>query len=117
MLNRKQIAANNTFRCSNNEHDHYWCYLCEQCLNQKASNIDHIKPISCFSHVEKSKPTFKKYGDSFNVGLGVVKSEWLEYFPKNSWFHNNLVLTHKKCNEAKNDENYTKQYINILKDN
>lgn len=118
-LNRKQIAAYNTFRCLIEGHDHYWCYICKRCLNHKVANIDHIRPISCFSNIEKSKPTFKKYGDSFNSGLGVVKSFWWDEFcdsqDKASWHHNNLVLTHKKCNELKENNDYTNVYIDLLK--
>ena len=114
-LTQKQIAAENTYTFSDQEGEHYLCYICGQLLNPKKANIDHIKAISCFSQAEKSKPTFRKYGTSFNIGLGVVKEKWLKYFSEKYWFYNNLVLTHKKCNnEDKDNQDFTRYYIDWI---
>ena len=119
-LTQKQIAAENTLSCPNHGNNHYWCYICQRCLNYQRANIDHIKAISCFSQAEKSKPTFQKYGASFNIGLGVVKNQWYDIFADDNneawWFHNNLVLTHKTCNnEYKDQRDFTSYYIRLLK--
>lgn len=107
-LSKKEIAAENTFKCNIDEHDHYWCYLCEGCLNYKNATIDHIRPESFYKEGEDT---------SQNNGLGTYKKDWLEHnFNDNYWPWNNLVLTHKKCNESKGDEDTTSYYGKILKE-
>ncbi len=119
-MKQKQIAADNTFGCFIPGHDHYLCYICEKCLNYKNANIDHIKPISCFSFLEKNQYTYKEHGASFNPGLGVVKNDWYYFFSDDSgedyWYYNNIVLTHKKCNEEKAELDFTNVYINKIRE-
>ena len=114
-LTQKEIAMKNTFTCENSKY--YWCYICEDVLlDNETFDIDHIKPESCFSVAEKNTKTFKKYGTSFNPGLGVAKKEWISSFDEDLWFYNNLVLVHRKCNQEKGDEDYTSSYIKIIKE-
>ena len=106
-MNIKEIAAQNTFRCGTEGHEHYWCYLCGRCLSYKAATIDHIRPESCFDINQNS---------SFNGGIGTFKNDWLEWFDEMGWPWNNLTLTHYNCNNAKGDTDYTYEYQKMLKD-
>ena len=110
MINLKlwDKAAANTFKCTFEEHNHFWCYICNKCLNKNNADIDHIKPQSDYAfNINKSS----------NNGLGVVKAKWLKFFLEENWKWNNLVLVHKQCNnEIKDNKDFTNKYINIIRE-